>query len=203
MGGVCTCICVCVCVLGKHAQMCILKEAALTSCAFCECSPHYTVRLHLSLEPRTHWALLRQRTSRDPISKVQIVRLYTSHCARAEFRQMLGIWAAVFMGASIHWFIFSTPKHILTCFILTCLVYEHAHTRMYATVNVWQSNYDLTKPVPSFHHVLCFYHAGLGIRLWSLVAGTFAHQAVLLTFRLLLYLTRVYLLSHSFAFAYF
>lgn len=152
MGGVCTCICVCLCVLGKHAQMCILREAALTSCAFCKCSPHSTVRLRLSLEPRPHWVLLRQLTSRDPISMVQVVRLYTSHCAQAEFRQLLGIWAAVFMCASIHWFIFSSSKHVLTCFILTYLVYVHTHTPMYATVNVWHSNYNLTNPVPSFHH---------------------------------------------------
>lgn len=170
MGGVCTCICVCVCVLGRQAQMCILKKAALTSCAFCECSPRYTVRLRLSLEPRTHWqaSLPRQLTSRDPISMVQVVRLDTSHRAHPELRQMLGIWAVVFMLASIHWFIFPSPKHILTCFILTYLVYVHAHTCMYATVNVWQSNYSLTKLVLSFHHGPVLPPCRTGYQTWKL-----------------------------------
>lgn len=34
------------------------------------------------------------------------------------------------------------------------------------------------------------------------ITGTFAHQAILLAPKLLLYLTRTYLLSHSFVFAY-
>jgi hypothetical protein len=107
-----------------------------------------------------------------PVSIVQAVRLYVRHHVHPELRQMLAIWTAVFMLASIYCSIFSRPKHILTCFTLTYLVYAHAHTCMYATVNVWQSNYNLPKLVLSFHHGPVLRGGGLAIRIWSSVADT-------------------------------
>lgn len=140
-----------------------------------------------------------------PVSIVQAVRLYVRHHVHPELRQMLAIWTAVFMLASIYCSIFSRPKHIFNL-LYTYLFSVCTCTYMYVCyskcVAVKLQLAKIGSLLPSWPCPPWWRTSDQNMKLSG---RHFAHQATLLAPKWLLYLTRTrtHLLSRSFVFAYF